>query len=380
MVRWDGMTWESPVLVVSAGARRWYARPAQVIVLERRQLCDAGEPCVFWHTIGQFSSRAARAGPAFLRLAPPSVPASQKSLSPSVDVPAAQRFGLAAAAIGAVLFSAKAIVAKLMYRYNIDAVMVITLRMLFAVPLFMAIGWWQARKLPALSWADRGRVAFLGFIGYYLSSFLDFLGLQYITAGLERLILFLTPSFVLLTTALVFRRPIAARQWGSLLLAYAGIVLVFAHDLDISGARVWVGGALVLGSALSYGLYLILSGELVQRVGSLRLVAYAMCVSTFCCVVQYLVLGRPVAELAQPAPVMWLSVVNAVFCTVLPVSLTMIAVARIGAPTASQAGMIGPVSTLLLAFWLLGEPISGAQMIGSALVLGGMYLLSTKKA
>lgn len=295
-------------------------------------------------------------------------------------LPSPQRSGLAIAAVGAVLFSAKAIVAKLMYRYSVDAVMVITLRMLFAVPLFMAIGWWQSRRLPALSWADRGRVVFLGFIGYYLSSFMDFLGLQYITAGLERLILFLTPSFVLLATALLFRRPIAARQWVSLLLAYVGIVLVFAHDLDVSGPTVWLGGALVLGSALTYGIYLILSGELVQRIGSLRLVAYAMCVSTACCVLQYLALGRPVAELAQPAPVMWLSLVNAVFCTVLPVSMTMVAVARIGAPMASQAGMIGPVSTLFLAFWLLDEPVSGVQLAGSALVLGGMYLLSARKA
>jgi drug/metabolite transporter (DMT)-like permease len=126
--------------------------------------------------------------------------------------------------------------------------------------------------------------------------------------------------------------------------------------------------------------YLILSGELVKRVGSLRLVAYAMCVSTACCVVQYVALGRPLAALAQPAPVMWLSLINAVFCTVLPVSLTMIAVARIGAPMASQAGMIGPVSTLLLAFWLLGEPITGWQIAGSTLVLGGMYLLSSRRA
>ncbi|SPC16967.1 Permease of the drug/metabolite transporter (DMT) superfamily [Cupriavidus oxalaticus] len=307
------------------------------------------------------------------------VPASQKSLAAPAALPSPQRAGLAIAAVGAVLFSAKAIVAKLLYRYNVDAVMVLTLRMLFAVPLFMAIGWWQSRRLAPLSWADRGRVVFLGFIGYYLSSFLDFIGLQYITAGLERLILFLTPSFVLLATALVFRRPISSRQWLSLLLAYAGIVLVFAHDLDVSGSQVWLGGALVLGSAMTYAVYLILSGELVQRIGSLRLVAYAMCVSTACCVIQYVALGRPVAELAQPAPVMWLSLVNAVFCTVLPVSMTMVAVARIGAPLASQAGMIGPVSTLLLGFWLLGEPVSGVQLAGSALVLGGMYLLSAKK-
>ncbi|MFC4431847.1 DMT family transporter [Cupriavidus respiraculi] len=304
--------------------------------------------------------------------------ASQKSLALPAASVSGQRAGLAVAAIGAVLFSGKAIVAKLMYRYNVDAVMVLTLRMLFAVPLFMAIGWWQSRKLPPLSWADRGRIVMLGFIGYYLSSFLDFIGLQYITAGLERLILFLTPSFVLLATAFWLKRPISARQWLSLLLAYAGIVLVFVHDLDVSGSQVWLGGALVLGSALTYAIYLIASGELVSRVGSLRLVAYAMCVSTACCIIQYLVLRRPLAELLQPAPVMWLSLVNAVFCTVLPVSMTMMAVARIGAPMVSQAGMIGPVSTLFLGFWLLGEPMTWVQLVGSALVMGGIYLLSVK--
>nr|WP_255581530.1 DMT family transporter [Cupriavidus sp. AU9028] len=293
---------------------------------------------------------------------------------------ARQRSGLAIAAVGAVLFSGKAIVAKLMYRYQVDAVMVITLRMLFAVPLFMAIGWWQSMKMAPLSWADRGRVLLLGFIGYYLSSFLDFLGLQYITAGLERLILFLTPSFVLLATALGFKRRISGRQWASLALAYAGIVLVLAHDLDVSGNQVWLGAALVLGSAVSYAIYLIASGELVARIGSLRLVAYAMCVSTACCVIQYAVLGRPWQALAQPAPVMWLSAINAVFCTVLPVSMTMMAVARIGAPMASQAGMVGPVSTLFLGFWLLGEPITAVQLLGSALVMGGIYLLSARKA
>jgi len=308
--------------------------------------------------------------------------AASAGISPSPHEAAAGKgiaSGLILASLGAIAFSGKAIIVKLAYRYGVDAVTLIMLRMLFALPLFAVMAWWAGRGKPPLTRRDWFGVVGLGFSGYYLSSFLDFIGLQYITAGLERLILFLTPSFVLLATAFLFRRPIHARQWISLLLAYAGILLVFAHDLDVSGAQVWLGGALVLGSALSYGVYLILSGELVKRVGSLRLVAYAMCVSTACCAIQYVVLGRPLAELAQPAPVLWLSVVNAVFCTVLPVSMTMVAVARIGAPLASQAGMIGPVSTLALAFWLLGEPVTGVQLAGSALVLGGMYLLSARK-
>jgi len=288
--------------------------------------------------------------------------------------------GLLLASVGAVLFSAKAIVAKLMYRYQVDAVMVITLRMLLAAPLFMAMGWWQSRRAAPLAVADRWRIVGLGIIGYYLSSFLDFLGLQYITAGLERLILFLTPSFVLLITATVFKRRITGMQWVSLGLAYAGIVLVFAHDLHMGGKggnSVWLGGGLVLASAISYGFYLLASGELVKRVGSMRLVAYAMCVSTVACIVQFLVL-RPMSALVLPWQVYGLSAINSVFCTVAPVTLTMMAVARVGAPVASQAGMIGPVSTLLLGWWLLGEPITLWQIAGSALVLAGMALLSRR--
>jgi drug/metabolite transporter (DMT)-like permease len=286
--------------------------------------------------------------------------------------------GLLLASAGAVLFSAKAIVAKLMYRYQVDAVMVITLRMLLAAPLFMAMGWWQSRRAEPLTVPDRWRIVGLGLIGYYLSSFLDFLGLQYITAGLERLILFLTPSFVLLITSTVFKRRITGLQWVSLALAYAGIVLVFAHDLNLGGHNVWLGGGLVLASAISYGIYLLASGELVKRVGSMRLVAYAMCVSTAACIVQFLVL-RPVSALVLPWQVYGLSAINSVFCTVAPVTMTMMAVARVGAPVASQAGMIGPVSTLLLGWWLLGEPITIWQIAGSALVLAGMALLSRRR-
>lgn len=289
------------------------------------------------------------------------------------------RRGLALAGAGAVLFSAKAIVAKLMYRYHVDAVTVLTLRMIFAAPFFAAIAAWQCAKRPSLAWRDRAMIVGLGLVGYYLSSFLDFLGLQYITAGLERLILFLTPSFVLLISTFALKRRIAGRQWLAMAIAYAGIVLVFAHDLSFAGEQVALGTALVFGSALSYALYLIGTGELVARVGPTRLVAYAMCVSTVACVLQYALL-RPWSGLVHlPSPVYGLSAINAVFCTVAPVVLTMWAVARIGAPSASQAGMVGPVSTLLLGAWLLAEPITLWQSAGCALVMSGMYVLSKKR-
>jgi drug/metabolite transporter (DMT)-like permease len=249
--------------------------------------------------------------------------------------------------------------------------------MLFSVPFFFLIGWWQARKSTPLSWPDRGRIVVLGFIGYYLSSYLDFLGLQYITAALERLILYLTPSFVLLLSVIFLKRSITRRQLLSLAIAYAGILLVLSHDLDLAGSNVWLGTTLITLSAVLYAVYLIASGELVKRVGALRLVAYAMCVSTVPSVLQFVLL-RPVESLwLQPTPVYWLSILNAIMCTVLPVTMTMVAVSRIGAPLASQAGLVGPVSTLFLGFWLLGEPITAWQIAGGSLVMAGMYLLTS---
>jgi drug/metabolite transporter (DMT)-like permease len=234
------------------------------------------------------------------------------------------------------------------------------------------------RTEAPLSSADRWRLLGLGLVGYYLSSFLDFLGLQYISVGLERLILFLTPTFVLLITSVFLKRRIRRVEWFALALSYCGIVLVFVHDLAGGSGSTLAGSLLVLGSALAYAVYLLGSGEMVRRIGSLRLVAYAMCVSSAACILQFFVL-RPAGLLVQPMPVYWLSLVNGIFCTIFPVFMTMIAVQRIGATTASQAGMIGPVSTLFLGAAILGEPITAVQLAGTVLVLAGIYMLSLKK-
>ncbi|HJV79509.1 DMT family transporter [Noviherbaspirillum sp.] len=302
-------------------------------------------------------------------------------LSSSAQSPARQAFlsGLSIAIAGAILFSAKAIVAKLIYRYHVDAVTLIAFRMIFSLPFFAAIAIWQARISTPLTNIERAWVAVLGMLGYYLSSFFDFIGLQYISAGLERLILFLTPSFVLLISVFFLHKKITRLEWLALGTAYLGTVLVFLHDVRLGGANVGLGSAFVLGSAVLYALYLLQSGHLVRRVGAMRLVAYAMCAACVACIVQFFLL-RPVSMLTQPVPVYWLSLVNAVFCTVFPVFLTMIAVARIGAATASQAGMVGPVSTLFMGAVILGEPVTGIQLAGTALVLVGIYLLSRKKA
>jgi drug/metabolite transporter (DMT)-like permease len=304
---------------------------------------------------------------------------NSQAVTPATSVPrSALLAGLAIAVVGAVLFSTKAVLAKLLYRYHIDAVTLIAFRMLFSVPVFAAVAIWKMRTEAPLSWADRWKLIGLGLVGYYLSSFLDFLGLQYISVGLERLILFMTPTFVLLITGMFFKRPISRTEWLALVVSYCGIVLVFVHDLTGGAGSTVVGSLLVLGSASSYALYLLGSGEMVRRIGSLRLVAYAMCVSSFACIGQFFVL-RPASLLVQPMAVYWLSLANGVFCTILPVFMTMVAVQRIGAATASQAGMIGPVSTLFLGAIVLGEPITAVQLGGTALVLGGIYMLSLKK-
>jgi drug/metabolite transporter (DMT)-like permease len=251
--------------------------------------------------------------------------------------------------------------------------------MLFAVPFFAVVWWWTSRGATPLTRSEHLRLITIGLLGYYAASYLDFLGLQHITAGLERLILYLNPTVVLLLSALFLAKRIGRLDWAALALSYGGIVFVFWHDVRLEGDHVAVGSALVFVCTICYAVYLVLSGELVRRVGALRLTAYAMCVATLAVCVQF-ALMRPLDNLAQPAPVIWLSLVNAVFCTVLPVFATMIAVDRIGAGNVSLMGMVGPVSTIVLGFVFLGEAITGWQLAGTALVLSGVFVLSRKAA
>lgn len=287
--------------------------------------------------------------------------------------------GFLLACLGSVLFSAKAIVTKLTYRYGVDALTVMGFRMLFSLPFFAfiaAVQAWRARegRIARLNRRDAAQILTLGFIGYYLSSYLGFIGLQYITAGLERLILFLSPTFVLLISALYLKRRITAHQWLAMGLSYMGVLLAFIHDLSFAGSNVLLGAGLVLASAFTYAIYLISSGEILKRVGSTRLVAYAMSVSAVYALIHFLWQYGP-EGLIQPSEVYQLSVVHAVLNTVLPTFMIMWAVARIGAPLTSQLGMIGPVSVLFLAWWLLDEPITALQLAGTALVLTGMLVL-----
>jgi len=241
------------------------------------------------------------------------------------------------------------------------------------------------------------QVAGLGVSGYYLASTLDFLGLQYISASLERAILYLNPTLVLLLSALFLGRRILRLQWVATGLAYLGVMVVFWHDWDLAHLMsshdhglpgpqaIALGSTLVLASALAYAVYLMGSSEVVHRIGSLRLVSYASCLACVLCMLQWAVLH--VATAGQVGGVMhlpWqaygLSAINAVACTVLPIGLVMKGVQLLGAPLASQVGMVGPLSTILMAAWWLQEPLTWRLAVGTACILGGIVLLTRSPA
>jgi len=284
--------------------------------------------------------------------------------------------GLALASLGAIAFSGKAIIVKLAYRHGVDAVTLIMFRMLFALPLFVALAWWAGRGKPALTRRDQLAVLGLGFCGYYLSSFLDFAGLAYVTASFERLVLYLNPTIVLLLGWVLFGRRATARQLIALAVSYAGVLLVFGHELQLVGTHVALGAALVFASAVSYAIYLVYSGEVVKRLGSMRLTGLASTVACVFCIAQFLLL-RPLSAATDVAtPVIWLSILNATLCTFTPVLMVMMAIERVGPAITAQTGMIGPISTILMGVLILGEPFTAWVAAGTVLVLSGVWLLT----
>ncbi|MDZ7856505.1 DMT family transporter [Sphaerotilus sp.] len=284
--------------------------------------------------------------------------------------------GLAFALTGSIAFSGKAIIVKLAYRHGVDAVTLLMLRMLFALPLFVALAWWSSRGKPALTRRDLVAVLGLGFSGYYLASFLDFAGLAYISASLERLILYLNPTLVLCLGVVLHGKRVTARQWAALGVSYAGVLVVFGRELTHLGPNVVLGAALVFGSALSYAVYLVQSGQEVQRLGSLRLTGLATTVACVLCIGQFLVLRPLESVLAVPTPVLWLSLLNATACTFAPVILVMMGIERLGAGLAAQTGLVGPMSTIAMGVLILGEPMSVWTGLGTLLVLVGVALLA----
>ncbi len=261
-----------------------------------------------------------------------------------------------------------------------DAVTLLTLRMVFSVPFFLAVSLWKVNsKQINLSRRDWFTVTTLGLIGYYLGSLLDFWGLYYIPASLERLILFLYPTLVLLLSAWLLRRPIRAYEVAALAVCYAGIALVLLKGISLNAVHLSLGAALVFGSALTYAIYLIGSTSIITRIGSVRFTAYSMTVTSIAIVLHFL-FTHDLASLRQPSAVYMLAIAMALLSTVLPAFFVAEALNRIGAKKTSIIGSVGPVSTLLLGAIFLNETITAMQLVGTALVIAGVLWISLHRA
>ena len=296
----------------------------------------------------------------------------QTPTSPNVDRP---WIGISLAIGGAVAFSVKSIVVKLAFGYGVDAITMVAYRMIFALPLFLLLAWWTSRGKPALSLADWLSVCVLGFFGSYLTCVFDFAGLQYVSASLERLIVYLTPTLVLMLNVVVLKRAFQWRQVGALALSYAGVLLVFGREASFAGENVKLGAGLVFASAACYAIYLTHTGEVVRKLGAARLAGFASTVASVFCIGHFLLI-KPLTDLVVAPEVLWLSAINGTVCTFFPVVMVMMAIGRIGAPMAAQCGMAGPIATIALGVWVLGEPFTVWEAAGTVAVMGGIWLLT----
>ena len=289
-------------------------------------------------------------------------------------------WGIALALVGVLAFSVRPILIKLAYAYVTDPVTLIALRMVFSLPFFVAMAFWVRRDTARtpLTRSDRWAVLFLGFLGYYLASFLDFLGLQYISAGLGRLMLFLYPTITVLLSALFLGKYVSRRDIVALVISYAGLALVLVQGFAGENRNLMLGALLVFGSALCYAVYLVSSSQVVTRIGSMRFTAYATSVASLLCILQFLLL-RPLSALQLPPQVYGLAIAMAVGCTVLPVLVTSEALRRVGANQVAIIGAAGPVTTIFLGWLGLEESMSLLQLVGAGLVLSGVMLVTLKR-
>jgi drug/metabolite transporter (DMT)-like permease len=288
--------------------------------------------------------------------------------------------GIALVLAASVGFSARGVLVKLAYPYGVDPVTLMTLRMIFALPFFLLMALLAGRPSTPMRRADAAMLVSLGFIGYYLSSFLSFLGLVYVPASLERLLLYLTPTLVVLMSALVFGQRVRRHHVYALTMTYSGIMLVLGDTLVLTQEpqTLLIGGALVFCSALTYAAYLIGSGTIIPRLGSLRFTAYASGTACLFVIAQF-VLTRDLVALDLPLAVYLYGLAMAIVCTVLPTWMMAEGIGRIGANQAAIVSSIGPVSTIVLAALVLHESITIVQVCGAALVLAGVWLIGSRR-
>lgn len=290
-----------------------------------------------------------------------------------------QGLGIIYGILGVVLFSTKAVLVKLAYQYEIGTLELLLFRMLFSFPFYIVIlVFTRKRSKVAINGHDFLWLIFFGFLGYYLASYFDFLGLNYIKAGLERIILFIYPTIVVLLTYLFFKQKLTKVQGMAIGITYLGVLITFWNEIQLSGDNIIWGAFLVLLSAITYASYLVGSGWLIPKYGVLRFTSYAMLVSTFCVVVHYSLQGD--WDLWNfPRPVYAYGVAMALFATLVPSFLVSEAIKRLGASSFSILGSLGPVSTIILAFVFLEEQLTYLQLLGMLVVIFGVTYLSLRR-
>lgn len=287
--------------------------------------------------------------------------------------------GVLFAIVGIVLFSAKAVMVKMAYTYQVDHLTLLLFRMGFAFPFYLVIALVTSPKPDQrIHSKDYLWLALFGFLGYYSASLFDFMGLRYIKAGLERIILFIYPTIVVILSWVFFRKRLSRPQLWAILITYLGVLLTFWDEIGISGDTVIWGGFLIFLSALTYAAYLVGSGWLIPKFGVWRFTSFAMLVSTVCIALHY-ALVREFDLFAYPAEVYYLGVAMALFSTLLPSFLVSAAIKRLGASTFSIFGSLGPMSTIILAFIFLDERITAFQVFGMLVVIAGVTLVSMGK-
>ena len=305
----------------------------------------------------------------------------QRSLSPAQ----ARLVGALLVFVSSIAFSTKAVLVKLAYRHGVDSVSLLALRFGFAAPFF-ALGAFGGRLSPRLGnpapsplgSRDALAVVGLGIVGYYAASLTDFVGLKYISAGLERLILFVYPTLVVLAEAWLFNARLVRRQLWALAITYLGIAIAYRGELGNYGTDVARGAVWVLGCALTYALYLIGAGRMVPKLGSQRFTSLALLAAAGAVLVHAAVVGAKI--LGLPSAVYVIGLVMALLATVLPAFLLARGIALIGSGPAAIISTVGPVSTILLAFVFLQEPLSATELAGTALVIFGASLVSARGA
>ena len=283
--------------------------------------------------------------------------------------------------LGSILFSTKAILVKLAYRYEVDSTSLLALRMLFALPIYLMI---QAasKKQEAplhLKRKDYLLIITIGLLGYYIASLMDFLGLQYVTAGIERLVLYVYPTLVLLISAWLFKRSIRRIEVLALLFTYVGVGVAFIDKNALSGSdNFWLGVFFVFIAAIAFALYIVGSGEYVQQLGTRRFTVWTMSIACTAIFIHHSVANQLQLFHFQ-TPVYLYAFLMSVIGTVLPSFMIAEGIRRIGASNAAIIGSIGPISTIILAYFFLGELFGWLQIFGTLLVIGGILILSLNK-